>query len=91
MHYEPLLALIWCVKIWSGSKLGKGAQKSMQLGPPWWLSGKEFACQCRRHGFYPWSRKIPHAMEQLGPCTTAVEPVLSSLGATTTEPMCLSY
>ena len=27
-----------------------------------WLSGKEFACQCRRHrrhGFHPWVRKIP--------------------------------
>ena len=21
------------------------------LGPPWWLSGKASACQCRRHGF----------------------------------------
>ena len=21
---------------------------------PWWLSGKEFACHCRRHGFEPW-------------------------------------
>ena len=20
---------------------------------PWWLSGKESACQCRRHGFHP--------------------------------------
>ena len=26
----------------------------------WWLSGKESACQCRRHKFNPWSRKIPH-------------------------------
>ena len=25
----------------------------------WWLSGKEAACQCRRHGFDPWVRKIP--------------------------------
>ena len=25
----------------------------------WWLGGKEFACQCRRHGFDPWVRKIP--------------------------------
>ena len=24
---------------------------------PWWLSGKEPACQCRRHGF-PWVGKI---------------------------------
>ena len=26
---------------------------------PWWLSGKESACQCRRQGFDPWVRKIP--------------------------------
>ena len=26
---------------------------------PWWLSGKESACQCRRHGFDPWVGKIP--------------------------------
>ena len=30
-------------------------------GLPWWLSGKESACQCRRHRFNPWSRKIPRA------------------------------
>ena len=28
-------------------------------GLPWWLSGKESICQCRRHGFDPWSGKIP--------------------------------
>ena len=39
----------------------------------WWLSGKESACQCRRHGFDSWSRKIP---EQLSPCATTTEPVL---------------
>ena len=26
---------------------------------PWWLSGKESACQCRRRGFGPWVDKIP--------------------------------
>ena len=36
-------------------------------GLPWRLSGKESACQCRRHGFDPWSRKIPHAAVQLKP------------------------
>ena len=25
----------------------------MLKGPPWWLSGKESACQCRRHGLIP--------------------------------------
>ena len=28
-------------------------------GLPWWLSGKDSACQCRRHGFDPWVWKIP--------------------------------
>ena len=26
---------------------------------PWWLSGKESTCQCRRQGFNPWFQKIP--------------------------------
>ena len=56
------------------------------LGLPWWLSGKEFACQCRRHGFNLWSGKIPHAEGQLSPCATNIEPVFQSWGASTTEP-----
>ena len=31
-------------------------KKSIEL--PWWLSGKESSCQCRRLGFHPWVRKI---------------------------------
>ena len=31
----------------------------MTSGLPWWLSGKESACQCRRHEFDPGVRKIP--------------------------------
>ena len=42
---------------------------------PKWLSGKDFACQCRRHGFDPWSGKIPHAMGQMSPCAETTEPV----------------
>ena len=30
----------------------------MKLGFPADASGKESACQCRRHGFDPWIRKI---------------------------------
>ena len=29
------------------------------MGLPWWLSGKEYVCQCKRCGFDPWVRKIP--------------------------------
>ena len=46
------------------------------IGLPWWLSGKKPACKCSRHGFDPWSGKIPHAVEQLNPCASTLEPVL---------------
>ena len=29
------------------------------MGLPWWLSGKESTCHCRRCRFSPWVRKIP--------------------------------
>ena len=54
----------------------KSEQDGPRLGTPWWLSGKESTCQCRRNGFDPWSRKIPHATEQLNPCATTTAPVL---------------
>ena len=44
-------------------------------GFPWWSSGKESTSQCRKYGFNPWSGKIAHAVEQLGPCATTTEPV----------------
>ena len=67
-------------------------KKSDTRGLPWWLSGKEFVCQCRGHGFNPWAGKIPHTVEQLSLCaTTTTESVLWSLGAAATEPMCHHY
>ena len=41
--------------------------KNTRRGLPWWRSGWEPACQCKRHGFEPWFGKIPHAAEQLSP------------------------
>ena len=35
--------------------------KMMLVGLPWWLSGKEPACQFRRPRFDPWSRRIPQS------------------------------
>ena len=35
--------------------------KKIFLGLPWWLSGKEPACQCRGHRFDPSWGKVPHA------------------------------
>ena len=31
----------------------------LEVGLPWWLSGKEPSCQCRKHGFHLWVRTIP--------------------------------
>ena len=55
-------------------------------GIPWWLSGEKSTCQCQRHEFEPWSRKIPQAMEELSPCAKTIEPVLQSPGGRSTEP-----
>ena len=54
----------------------QGTEEFLNLlrGLPWWRSGWESACQCRGHGFEPWSGKIPHAAEQLGPWATTTEP-----------------
>ena len=40
---------------------------AMDIGLSRWLSGKELAYQyrrCKRHGFYPWVRKIPWRRKQ---------------------------
>ena len=43
---------------------------------PLWLSCGESARPCRRRGFDPWSRRIPHAEERLSPRATTVEHAL---------------
>ena len=63
---------------------------SISSGLPWWCSGWESACQCRGHGFEPWSGRMPHAVEQLGPWATITEParlqpVLRSRGGRDSE------
>ncbi|KAF4016306.1 hypothetical protein G4228_007688 [Cervus hanglu yarkandensis] len=40
------------------------------------ISGWESSCQRREHWFGPWSRKMPHTMEQLSPQATTAEPAL---------------
>ena len=32
---------------------------TVYMGLPWWLSGRESACQCRRLKFNPWVGKDP--------------------------------
>ena len=66
-------------------------QIAVNLGCSCGLSGEESVWQWRGHGFYPWSRRIPHTAEQLSLCTTTTEPVLQSPWATTTELTCPNY
>ena len=63
--YTPVMKWVWTSTLHS---------KKIR-GLPWGRSGWESACQCRGHGFEPWSGRIPHAAEQLGPWATITEPV----------------
>ena len=51
----------------------------------WWYSGYKSAYRCRGLRFNPGSGKIPHAVEQLNPCATTIEPTLQSLCFTARE------
>ena len=62
-----------------------------RLGLPRWRSGWESACQCRTHGFKPWSRKISHAAEQLSPWATTTEPACHNYWACALEPVNHNY
>ena len=73
--------------------------KKRKIGLPWCHSGKESACQYRRHKFNPWSRKshMPRSNKagifillQSNKAITT-EPVLWSPGFATTEPACYIY
>ena len=50
---------------------GKEFEKECRF--PWWLHGKESACQCRRQGSIPGPGR---SHLQLNLCTTTTEPVL---------------
>ena len=67
-HWVFFWCFLFCV--WWGCS----ALKRNYGGLPWWRSGWESACQCRGHGFEPWSGRIPYAAEQLGPWATTTEP-----------------
>ena len=69
-----------------------GKTKSYVKVLPWWLSGKESACQCRRHLFYPWLGRShvlrnnqSHTPLPLSLCSGAREQQLLSPRATTME------
>ena len=52
---------------------------------------KNLPANAEDNRFNPWSRKIPHASEQLNLFTVTIEPVLWSLGIATAEPRRYNY
>ena len=61
-HQGNLLSVIWGWKYLSHLhtwKLYFLITTILFTGLPWWLSGKESPCQCRRCGFDPWSGISP--------------------------------
>ena len=65
------------------------AQSKLRKRTSWCFSVWESTCHCRRHGFHPWSGKIPRAVEQLSPCTQTL--CHSSWSLCTLESTCLNY
>ena len=51
IYYTPDIALGT-----KGYDCEKNTQKCLHGGLSWCLSGKESVCQCKTHGFEPWSR-----------------------------------
>ena len=48
-------------KFFASGPPGKQSKtQNSRKGLPWWFKGKESACQCKRHRFDPWFRKITH-------------------------------
>ena len=59
LHYFSKIKNIWqFLSLWSILEYPK-----IVPGLLWWLSGKESACKCRRHGFNPWVKEIPWRRE----------------------------
>ena len=66
----------------------RGANKNEWIGTSLVVQWLRIHLLMQGHKFDPWSRKIPHAVEQLSPWAPSIEPVLQSPGMVTTEPPC---
>ena len=58
MHLLKMGTHIYLLLVWMQTA-ATFPEGSLTTGLPRWLNGKESACQCRRHQFYPLVGKIP--------------------------------
>ena len=56
----------------------------------WWLRGR-VCLPKQKHGFDPWSGKLPCTRKQVNLWAITIDPVLLGSWATTAEPMCRNY
>ena len=52
LHFNKLLRFLVILKF-ENHCLGDRVLRKANTELPWWLNGKESACQCRRHGIDP--------------------------------------
>ena len=75
-HEEKNVLWDWCKEAqWQAHKKGsQRCQKSCQMGFPGGAVVGNLPANAGDTGFEPWSGRIPHAAEQLGPWATTTEP-----------------
>ena len=79
LYFKPLschLLLLLSFTVRTSILCLDGQSKDLGVSPRGFPGGavvENLPCQCRGHGFEPWSGKIPHAAEQLGPWATITE------------------
>ena len=61
-HFQLYFASYWVSGLAAMQCFSLVYKEHTRWGVPWWLSGKESVCQCRRHRFNLWSRKISHGL-----------------------------
>ena len=71
LHWQGVFFTIWATReapynlqLYPNKRRFNSQNRQIKLpkhsfGLPWWLGGKEFACQWRKQGFDPCVRKIP--------------------------------
>ena len=61
VQHEVLSSISSQHDVWKTAALGRKYESKIEMHEVrgMWLSGRESACQCRKHRFHPWVRKIP--------------------------------
>ena len=61
LKHPECMCYVSVIRQWSSMRICRGSLGLFNgtWGLPWWLSAEETACQCRKHRFDTWVKKIP--------------------------------